>query len=390
MAYYFLYPEKDTTLYSHPDRITANTGHDEILELAKEKSITTGLYYPSRILLKFKNEEIKDVIANTIGHSNFNNPLITKSSVGLQLMSTEHKSLTTVLNIIAYAVSQSWQEGSERYLDIKHGVTSSNGASWKYTDDTNFRTEWQTTNFAAFTTGSINSSQITAGGGNWYTASGFFATQQFLDGDILDTNLEVKEIVQKHSASLFANQTYPTGIYNNGFLIKKPDSIETSTVTSYGAMKYFSSNTNTIYPPRLVFKWDDSTHNYTSQAKQKGELSLSLYRNKQEYNQNEIAKFRIHVRDKYPARQFTYSSNYLAPGYLTHKSYYSVRYAHTEEEVIPFDDNFTKMSADSEGMYFNLYMKSFQPERYYRLLFKHKNSEGVSIYDNDYYFKVVR
>ena len=66
MAYYFLYPEKDTTLYSHPDRITANTGHDEILELAKEKSITTGLYYPSRILLKFKNEEIKDVIANTI------------------------------------------------------------------------------------------------------------------------------------------------------------------------------------------------------------------------------------------------------------------------------------------------------------------------------------
>ena len=390
MAYYFLYPEIDTTLYSHPDRITANTGHDEILELAKEKSITTGLYYPSRILIKFRNEEIKDVIANTIGHSNFNDPSITKSSVGLQLMSTEHQSLTTVLNINAYAVSESWQEGSERYLDIKHGVTASNGASWKYTDDTNNRTEWQTTNFATATTGSINSSQITAGGGSWYTGSGFFATQQFLDGDILDTNLEVKEIVQKHSASLFANQTYPTGIYNNGFLIKKPDSIETSTVTSYGAMKYFSSNTNTIYPPRLVFKWDDSSHLFVSQAIDSGELNLSLYRNKKEYNQNEVAKFRIHVREKYPTRQFTTSSNYLDTKYLKATSYYSVRDAHTEEEVIPFDDNFTKMSADSEGMYFNLYMKSFQPERYYRLLFKHKNDDGTTVYDNDYIFKVIR
>jgi len=390
MAYYFLYPEKDTTLYSHPDRVSANTGHDEILELAKEKSITTGLYYPSRILLKFKNEEIKDVIANTIGHSNFNDPLITKSSVGLQLMSTEHKNLTTVLNINAYAVSESWEQGSERYLDIKHGVTSSNGTSWLYRDDTNDRTEWQKTSFAAFTTGSINSSQITAGGGSWYTGSGFYATQQFLDGEILDTNLEVKEIVQKHSASLFANQSYPTGIYNNGFLIKKPNSIETSTVTSHGAMKYFSSDTHTIYPPRLVFKWDDSTHNYTSQAKQNGELNISLYRNKKEYNQNEIAKFRLHVRNKYPTRQFASSSNYLNPGYLTYESYYSVRDAYTEEEVIPFDDNFTKLSADNDGMYFNLYMKSFQPERYYRLLFKHVNDDGTTVYDNKYMFKVIR
>ena len=390
MAYYFLYPEKDTTLYSHPDRTTANTGHDEILELAKEKSITTGLYYPSRILLKFKNEEIKEVISDTIGHSNFNDPLITKSSVGLQLMSTEHQSLTTVLNINCYAVSESWQEGSERYLDIKHGVTASNGASWKYTDDTNYGTEWQKTNFAAFTTGSINSSQITAGGGSWYTASGFFGTQQFLDGDNLDTNLEVKEIVQKHSASLFANQSYPQGVYNNGFIIKKPDSIETSTVTSFGAMKYFSSNTHTIYPPRLVFKWDDSTHTKQSSAIQNGELNISLYRNKEEYNQNEIAKFKLHVREKYPTRQFASSSNYLNPGYLTNTSYYSVRDAYTEEEVIPFDDNFTKLSADNDGMYFNLYMKSFQPERHYRLLFKHKNNDGTAVYDNKYIFKVIR
>jgi len=48
------------------------------------------------------------------------------------------------------------------------------------------------------------------------------------------------------------------------------------------------------------------------------------------------------------------------------------------------------MSADSEGMYFKIYMDGLQPERYYRLLFKHKNNEGTIIYDNNYHFKVIR
>ena len=41
-------------------------------------------------------------------------------------------------------------------------------------------------------------------------------------------------------------------------------------------------------------------------------------------------------------------------------------------------------------MYFNLYMNGLQPERYYRVLLKHINEDGTTIYDNKYYFKVVR
>ena len=37
MAYYFLFPEIDSTIYSHPDRKLMNSGHDEILEIVKEK-----------------------------------------------------------------------------------------------------------------------------------------------------------------------------------------------------------------------------------------------------------------------------------------------------------------------------------------------------------------
>ena len=384
MAYYFIFPEKDATIYSHPDRTKLNTGHDEILEIVKEKGSSDSRYYPSRALIKFKNEEIKSTISNKIGSSVFNNGT---SEVALQLLSSEHKNLESTLNLEVFAISQSWNEGTGRFSNLP---TGSNGCSWVYRDNDNSKTEWATSSFTSGTTGSINVSGITEGGGVWYTGSAFQGSQQFLNSDSLDTNINVTSIVQKFSASLFANSTYPTGIFNNGFLIKQPDSVEQDTSSSFGEIKYFSVDTHTIYPPRLVFKWDDSSHAKQSSAKQNGELSVSLYRNKEEYNQNDEATFRIHVRDKYPVRQFASSSNYLNPGYFTTASYYSVRDAHTEEEIIPFDTTFTKLSADNDGMYFKIFMNGLQPERYYRVLFKHTNNEGTTVYDNNYHFKVVR
>ena len=385
MAYYFLFPESDTTMYSHPDRSEMNTGKDEILELVKERGSTDKKLYPSRILIKFKNTEIQSIITDSITPSVFNNGI---SKVNLQLTSTEPKNLTSTLNVVAYAVSQSWNEGTGRFLNLP---TSSNGATWNYRDNSIAKTKWTTSSFASATTGSLMSASVlTPGGGVWYTGSGFYAPQQFLTGDNLDLDFDVTSIIQKHSASLFANSTYPTGIINNGFIIRKPDDVENHISTSFGDLQYFSVDTHTIYPPKLVFKWIDSVHNFQGESKQSGELNVSLYRNKKEFNQNDVATFRINVRDKYPTRTFTTSSNYLNAGYFTTSSFYSIRDAHTEQEVIPFDTTFTKLSADSEGMYFKIYMKGLQPERYYRLLFKHINNDGTMVYDNDYNFKVVR
>ena len=64
MAYYSIFPEKDTTLYSHPNRFTLNTGHDEILEVVKEKGASDMRYYPSRVLVKFRTSDIKDIFEN--------------------------------------------------------------------------------------------------------------------------------------------------------------------------------------------------------------------------------------------------------------------------------------------------------------------------------------
>ena len=60
MAHYFLFPEKDTTIYSHTSREFLNTGIDEVLTLRDEPSSTDLNYYPSRILIQFKQSEIND------------------------------------------------------------------------------------------------------------------------------------------------------------------------------------------------------------------------------------------------------------------------------------------------------------------------------------------
>ena len=96
MAYYFLFPEKDTTLYSHPDRDDLNTGRDEILEIVKERGTTNNFYYPSRTLLKFKNEEIKETIRDIITHENFNS-----SVVNLQLYATDPQNINQTIKKVS-------------------------------------------------------------------------------------------------------------------------------------------------------------------------------------------------------------------------------------------------------------------------------------------------
>lgn len=378
MAYYSIFPEKDSTLYSHPDRLEMNTGNDEILELVKEKGSNNDHYYPSRILVKFKDEEIKNAFTKA--------PSNVKVSASLQLFSTEHQNLASNIEIEAYPVSESWDEGTGKFSNLP---TSSNGCTWLYRDNSIRTTKWKNTGFFSYSSGSIESDIIPAGGGTWYTENPINSndklksSQSFSNADILDLNLDVSTAVTLMNRDALENQ---------GFIVKYKDSIETYTSSSKGYLQFFSADTHTIYPPKLTFKWDDSVYidEATENAKFTGELSVSLYRNKKEYNQNDEALIRLHVRDKYPNRSFTTSSNYLEPGYFTKNSYYSIRDAHTEEEIIPFDDNFTKLSADTEGMFFKLYMKGLQPERYYRILFKHINKEGIEIFDNNYHFKVVR
>ena len=224
-----------------------------------------------------------------------------------------------------------------------------------------------------------------------YTGTTIRSEQSFYSDDDLDIDLDITNIIQKFSSSFYQSATYPTGIINNGIIIKKPTVTEEDSF-GFGELQYFSSNTHTIYPPKLTFKWDDSSYITGSNATilNSGDIFLSLYNNKATFQRKSKQRFRLTTRKRYPDRQFVTSSNYLDVQYLPNTSYYSVRDAETDEVVIPFDTNYTKLSADSNGMYFDLWIEGLQPERFYKLMFRSDNNEGIQIFDEDYYFKVIR
>ena len=181
MAYYFIFPEKDTTIYSQPDRVNLNAGQDEILEIVKERGTLNNFYYPSRTLIQFNSVEIMDVFENKIPTSIINTQTW-KSN--LEMFATRHRNLSTTTNIKAYAVSQSWNEGLGRFNNNPIGA---DGATWKYSDNDTLKTHW--------TTGSV----VT---GNTY-ATGSVLLGHLPSGSQIELTVNGVDFVAVHSASLF-------------------------------------------------------------------------------------------------------------------------------------------------------------------------------------------
>ena len=396
MAYYSIFPEKDTTIYSHPDRIHLNTGQDEILELTHEYHTSGGFYYPSRILIKFKDSEIKDIFSTKLP-----NPTASYSA-SLELFAAEHKDVSDTYIISASMVSESWQEGTGRWDATP---TSSDGACWIYRKTSSITIPgvdtWDALSFLGGTvsTGSFFAGGDTntpnpgspSGGGNWHNL--YWGATEVFDKDNRDIEINVTDAIGAISKS-YAGDTYPAGIPNNGFVIRKSGRTEQFTA-SFGELKFFSAETHTIYPPKLTFKWDDSNYHpltagYPSGTLDGQEMYMTLNNNKKIFQRESQPRFRITTRKRYPDRTFTTSSNFLNKNYLPTSSYYSVRDAHTDEIIVPFDTEFTKLSADGKGMYFDLHMEGLQPERYYKILFKIAYSNETKVIDDDYHFKVVR
>jgi len=221
------------------------------------------------------------------------------------------------------------------------------------------------------------------GGGTWYTSSfsnGTYYKQSFTKyTDNLNT--EVTDYVNE-----WLNNTRT----NNGLIIKKSKVDEEST-TKFGSIKFFSSDTNTIYPPVLEVRWDDSSFVTGSLDALDSEDMIVYVKNlSTEYKETSKGKIRVYARDRFPARTFSSTSNYTLVKYLPTTSYYSVVDAETEQVIIPFDTNYTKISCDSTSNYFNFWFNGLQPERFYKFVFRVDQNGTTRYFDDNFYFKVVR
>ena len=355
-----VFTQKDATIYK--DLVTLNSGLDEVLELRNSYyTITQGTIAEtatttkslSRILIKFNLADVS---------SSIQSGKITSPKYYLKLYSSNANQIQPDYTIEANPISQSWDMGIGKKASSPIII---NGASWNYK-----------------ISGSVwsGSTAIPVGGGTWHTQSGYIASQVF-SYETTDIDMNVSNI---------CNAWISGGLTNEGFILKYSSSLEANGI-EYGSLSFFSKDTNTIYTPMLQVKWDDSVYSTGSlSAADLTSMAVSLSGLKDRYKNDEIAKISLFARDKFPAKAYVTSSRHLTGKYLPTSSYYSVKDAHTEEILIPFDSGSTKISSNSTGSFFNFDMRGLQPERYYKFILKVENSNNTTIIDDKFFFKVER
>ena len=378
MAVYKIFPEKDATIYSQYPSM--NTGLDAILEASTY--IADSSPQVSRYLIKFSTEEIIDVINNKVNNSS--------STIYLNNRMALLEGLNLEKKLYIYPVSGSWGMGTGQFGD---SPLVTNGVSWGWSDYFGSNT-WQTGSYPTYVTGSYTSSL--EGGGNWYTGSNLgldiVHTQSFTYSDEKDINVDVTNTIHTwYSYSLDSGN----GVENQGFLVKQQDSDEfVRSVNNTTYMRYFSIDTNTIYPPSLEFRWDDYSFNTGSSTNSiitSPSSYISVYNNNAEYYMDSISKFRVAVTPKNQIRTFITASNYETNYYLPEDvSLYAVKDTMTNEYVIEFDNDYTKISADGTSSYFTLYMNGLEPYRDYTIIIKTQIDGTTKIFDEDIRFKIIK
>ena len=116
---------------------------------------------------------------------------------------------------------------------------------------------------------------------------------------------------------------------------------------------------------------------------------MSLAENPGVFYPESINRFYINVSPLYPTRTYQTSSLFTNLNYLPTSSYYAIKDLATNEFIVNFDDNYTQISSDSNGNYFDIYMSGLEPERYYSVLIKTHINSSTKIFNDDYYFKVI-
>jgi hypothetical protein len=400
MAVYKIFPTQDATLYSNYPNM--NTGLDAILE-ASNIIDAFGEPQVSRYLVQFDNTEITDIIDNKISGSQYD--------VYIKNFIAEAQGLTQPTDLEILPLAQDWNNGTGYFLNIPQ---TTDGACWNaplYSGSSG----WSLSGTYSGLNGDYdyvsyyNSSYSSPGGGNWYTDSsgslyvtiGYVVTGYiqssggsgssagtsvtFKNRDVKDLTANVKNAVQ---------EWYSGSIPNYGFIVKLTSSLEWNPNQNIQpTLKYYSVDTNTIYPPTLEFRWRDYstvlTGSATGSIVTTSNIKMSLAENPGTFFPESINKFYVNVSPLYPPRVFQTSSLYTNLNYLPTSSYYAIKDLATNEYVINFDDNYTQISSDGNGNYFTVYMSGLEPERYYKILIKSIINGSTMIYDDNYYFKVI-
>lgn len=188
-----------------------------------------------------------------------------------------------------------------------------------------------------------------------------------------------------------------TGIYSASFAVDRFSSSEISSgqslythVVKSGSLKMFERwtdlNTTYVYHTgSFTIKSSDR-----SNAEPKKNFVVRIKNLAQEYRKNETHRIDLHIRDD-AAIYKPVRKNYGLKSLRFENAYYRIRDVRTGNIIIPFtkENNATKISNDTEGMYFSFSTKNWPSGRSYTIDVMVITDGAESIYETVGTFKVV-
>lgn len=390
-----IFPRKDCTIYSKYPEI--NTGLDEILEITKEISSSkyffrgnwkantyykrydyvsgsNGYFYaiadnvnettssqywqPVNINMSYNSRILIDFDILSLNSASYNSA----SKAYLNLYTSVARKISSDYIIESYPVSETWDMGIGNFTEKKER----SGATWNH---------------------NYNNSEWTSSGGTYI--SNISASQEFNFAPT-DIRMDITDIFKAWKSG---------SILNNGIIIKRPD-IQENDMIDYGSLSFYSMDTHTVYVPTLEVVYDDHIYNTSSfypsnpsgsisGSLMTGSMNIHIKNLRNNYKYDSIVKFEIVIKDLYQIKTFY---EYHIPSeikYVYDSLYYSIRDAYSNRIIIPFSE-YTKVSVDSTGCYFNICLSGFMPERFYKIIFKYVNNGTEQFFDNDNQFKLVK
>ena len=340
------FSNKSATLQSRYPR--RNSGLDEVMWLEQEASSSNATAHVTRMVLSF------DVNYDELHYKGINLDSSTYTA-SLKLFNTNgggnHDNVKTLSCAVLNKVAQNgeWNAGKGRVADY---TTTEKDASW--TNRYGTQATWST------------AAGVTSPGGAILAGSPIANTNYDSTKDLVFTVTD--------ATLLWTNADIANA--NNGFLIYQFEDTDTNIDQEQSKYEFFSSNTHTIYQPRLELGFDDSSYATSSTQLPIGltthnldEYYAYLKSNNGSYKHGTIASFDINIRPKYTAKTYANAASankeyVFETGVLT----YAIIDAKTGERVIDFDRNNTKLSCSSTtGHFFNIWTDSLMKERYYSI-----------------------
>lgn len=325
-------PKQDAFIVSASDKQTLNTGLDEILEIGN----IGGTDSCARALLDFGN------ISLPVGN-------IIRCTIHLSVAEA-HSLIQPNYKLRVESVQQTWTEGYGKYGDCP---STENGVSWLYRD--------------------LNSSEWISKGGNFLTGEKY-VVETFETGDRKDINIDVTPLFQG-------------GSVKGGFILGFEN--EEEVLLAHSSISFYSKDTHTIYTPYLEVEIADSEYTSEKDVVKDEQIYITPEGLKGIQNIVDRVRVRLRVSPKYPVRTYSTTSLFKNSHILPETSYWGIQDEYTREMVVNFCEG-TKISADSEGSYFDVDFNILEPERYYRLLIQvNLDRCRQFIFDSRNIFKVV-